>query len=225
MQLPVPLQAPPQPAKVEFTPGEAVRVTLVPSSKTAAQLVPQSMSSLPLPGGSPVIVPVPVPCLVTVRVKVPAGGGSPLGIQPFCTVAVILPLASIVELPTAAQLIAVVPSLRLKVTPQAVPAAVPASRIAARADFQFAAILFIDVFSPTGRPVTSRGQTAACYAGELSDNRARGGTLEGDPAHREINSKAQIADRWWMVPPPAPRRPSCQGLLRCVYLNGPSRGG
>ena len=63
-QLPVPLQPPPdQPAKVEFTPGEAVRVTTAPSLYSSVQSDPQFM-----PAGELVTVPVPVPSLFTVRV-------------------------------------------------------------------------------------------------------------------------------------------------------------
>ena len=62
LQVDVPLQAPVQPAKVEFGAGAAVSVTAVPGAKPAAQVVPQLM-----PAGLLVTVPVPVPEEVTVN--------------------------------------------------------------------------------------------------------------------------------------------------------------
>jgi hypothetical protein len=63
-QLPVPVQAPLQPVKVEPAVGAAVRVTAVPVVNGAEQVAPQLM-----PVGLLVTVPVPVPALVTVSVE------------------------------------------------------------------------------------------------------------------------------------------------------------
>ena len=59
-QLPVPVQAPPQPAKTEPLPGVAVSVTAVPLASVAEHVVPQST-----PAGLLVTVPVPVPFRAT----------------------------------------------------------------------------------------------------------------------------------------------------------------
>ena len=59
-QVPVPEQAPLQPAKVEPAAGVAVRVTAVPGVSTCEQVAPQEM-----PAGALVTVPVPVPLFVT----------------------------------------------------------------------------------------------------------------------------------------------------------------
>ena len=67
LHAPVPLQAPPQPAKVEPESGVAARLTTVPLAKLAEQVVPQE-----IPEGVLVTVPAPFPLLDTVRVKVPA---------------------------------------------------------------------------------------------------------------------------------------------------------
>jgi len=64
LQLPVPVQAPPQPAKVESLAGLAVSVTPVPLLYSSEQSVPQVM-----PAGLLVTVPLPFPGLVTVRVN------------------------------------------------------------------------------------------------------------------------------------------------------------
>ncbi len=64
-QLPVPEQAPPQPAKAEPAAGEAVRVTAVPGVKDCEQVAPQLM-----PAGALLTVPEPVPLLVTDRARV-----------------------------------------------------------------------------------------------------------------------------------------------------------
>jgi len=63
-QVPVPVQAPLQPAKVELDAGVAVKVTEVPLVKVAEQVVGQL-----IPDGLLATVPVPVPALVTARVK------------------------------------------------------------------------------------------------------------------------------------------------------------
>ena len=63
LQAPVPLHAPPQPAKVEPELGVADKFTTVPLAKLAEQVVPQE-----IPAGELVIVPVPVPFFVAVRV-------------------------------------------------------------------------------------------------------------------------------------------------------------
>jgi len=62
-QLPVPLQAPLQPVKVEPVPGVAVRVTVLPAAMVALQVLPQFT-----PAGDEVTVPAPVPALVTLSV-------------------------------------------------------------------------------------------------------------------------------------------------------------
>lgn len=56
LQLPVPLQAPPQPLKVEEESGDAVRVTIMPPVKSAEQVAPQEMLA-----GLDVMVPLPLP--------------------------------------------------------------------------------------------------------------------------------------------------------------------
>ena len=61
-QVPVPVQSPLQPEKVEPTAGVAVRVTKVPELKLAEQVAPQE-----IPAGLLETVPVPVPDLATVR--------------------------------------------------------------------------------------------------------------------------------------------------------------
>ncbi len=61
-QLPVPVQAPLQPANVEPLAAAAVSVTDVPLEKFALQVLPQFT-----PEGEDVTVPVPVPALVTLN--------------------------------------------------------------------------------------------------------------------------------------------------------------
>jgi hypothetical protein len=63
--VPVPVQAPLQPAKLELAEGVAVNVTEAPALKDAEQVVPQS-----IPMGEEVTVPVPVPALETERLNV-----------------------------------------------------------------------------------------------------------------------------------------------------------
>src|SRR6266511_1974950 len=63
VQVPVPVQAPPQPVKVEPEAVVAVRVTEVPSTKAWEQVEPQSM-----PAGLEPTVPAPSPPFVTVSV-------------------------------------------------------------------------------------------------------------------------------------------------------------
>ena len=62
-QVPVPVQLPLQPAKVEPVAGAAVKVTTVPLSYGSEQSAPQLT-----PAGLLVTVPLPVPALVTVSV-------------------------------------------------------------------------------------------------------------------------------------------------------------
>ena len=71
VQVPVPLHAPPQPAKLEPEVAEAVSVTLVPCVKLAVQVVPQL-----IPAGLELTVPAPLPFLVTLRPKLPAGSAA-----------------------------------------------------------------------------------------------------------------------------------------------------
>ena len=61
LQVPVPMQAPDQPANVEVVFGAAVSVTMVPLVKLALHVAPQS-----IPAGLLVTVPAPVPALWTV---------------------------------------------------------------------------------------------------------------------------------------------------------------
>jgi hypothetical protein len=62
--VPVPVQAPLQPVKVEPAAGAAVRVTMVPVVKEVEQVAPQEM-----PAGELVTVPLPAPALDTVSAK------------------------------------------------------------------------------------------------------------------------------------------------------------
>src|SRR6267143_1378643 len=64
VHVPVPVQAPLQPVKVEPAAGAAVRVTTVPVVKEVEQVAPQE-----IPTGALVTVPVPAPDLVTVSAK------------------------------------------------------------------------------------------------------------------------------------------------------------
>jgi hypothetical protein len=68
-QVPVPEQAPPQPAKDEPAAGAAVRVMAVPDVTDCEQVAPQLM-----PVGLLVTVPEPVPLLATDNVTETAGG-------------------------------------------------------------------------------------------------------------------------------------------------------
>ena len=63
-QVPVPTQAPDQPANVDPTSAAAVSVTVAPLPKLAEQVVPQL-----IPAGLDVTVPLPVPARDTVTVK------------------------------------------------------------------------------------------------------------------------------------------------------------
>ena len=62
LQVPVPVQAPLQPVKVESPFAAAVRTSMVPLSKSSVQSEPQV---IPVP----VTVPVPVPAFVTVSLR------------------------------------------------------------------------------------------------------------------------------------------------------------
>jgi hypothetical protein len=68
VQLPVPEQAPDQPANLERAEATAVSVTAVPCLKACAQVEPQL-----IPAGLELTVPVPRPALVSVSVL--SGGG------------------------------------------------------------------------------------------------------------------------------------------------------
>ncbi len=65
VHVPVPVQPPLQPLKIEPAAGAAVKVTAVPLANAAAQVVPQAT-----PAGALVTVPLPTPALLTVSVKV-----------------------------------------------------------------------------------------------------------------------------------------------------------
>ena len=75
-QLPVPLQAPLQPVKVEPAEAVAVNVTDVPDTKDAVQVAPQA-----IPAGADNTVPDPVPVFVTVTGE-DVGGGEGGGLPP-----------------------------------------------------------------------------------------------------------------------------------------------
>ncbi len=74
----VPLQSPLQPAKVEPTPGVAVKATVVPGAKPALQVPGQD-----IPLGLLVTVPTPGPPIVTVSV---IGGGGAVAVKVAVTV-------------------------------------------------------------------------------------------------------------------------------------------
>jgi hypothetical protein len=77
-QVPVPVQGPLQPAKVEPAVGVATSVTTVPATKLALQEAPQSIDGVA--GLVDVTVPFPAPALVTVSTKIDGGAvvGAPL---------------------------------------------------------------------------------------------------------------------------------------------------
>jgi hypothetical protein len=68
-QVPVPLQAPLHPVKVDPLAGLAVNTTFVPDAKVAEHWLPQAM-----PLGRLVTVPLPVPFLVTVSTGAAVAG-------------------------------------------------------------------------------------------------------------------------------------------------------
>ena len=70
-QVPVPTQAPLQPAKVEPAAAAAVRVTTVPLTKLAEHVVPQL-----IPAGLLLTVPLPLPADTTERSKLAWAGVS-----------------------------------------------------------------------------------------------------------------------------------------------------
>ena len=83
VQVPVPEQAPDQPAKVEPDAAVAVRVTLVPEANNAEHVAPQ-----PMPAGVDVTVPVPLPARATFRgycpvAQVPPGKAMPVPKEPL----------------------------------------------------------------------------------------------------------------------------------------------
>ena len=77
LQLPVPPQAPPQPAKLEPLAGVAVRLTCVPAAKLALHVVPQL-----IPAGALLTVPLPVSPTVSVKED---GGFCENVADTFCT--------------------------------------------------------------------------------------------------------------------------------------------
>jgi hypothetical protein len=77
-QAPVPVQAPPQPAKADPAGAAGVSVTTVPCVKENVQ-VPGQL----IPAGALVIVPDPVPVVLTVRVKVGVGASARLWEPPL----------------------------------------------------------------------------------------------------------------------------------------------
>ena len=95
LQLPVPVQAPDQPANVELAFGAAVSVTIVPLVKLALHIAPQL-----IPEGLLVIVPAPVPELWTVSWK-EVGGGGALAVNVAVTAA--LPVKVTLQLPVPVQ--------------------------------------------------------------------------------------------------------------------------
>src|SRR5262245_31053863 len=101
-QVPVPVQPPLQPVKVETVAGAAVRVTAVPAVNEVEQVVPQL-----IPEGELVTVPPPAPALLTVSAK-----------DDFMKVAVAVVAAFIVPVPVVA--VPVQPPLQpVKVDPAA----------------------------------------------------------------------------------------------------------
>lgn len=70
LQGPVPLHAPPQPAKVDPPVAFAVKVTALPAVKFAVQVSAQLL----IPAGELLTVPLPAPDFMTVRVAVLGGG-------------------------------------------------------------------------------------------------------------------------------------------------------
>jgi hypothetical protein len=80
LQVPVPEQAPLQPANIEPVPGAAVNVTMVPLAKLAEQAVGQLT-----PAGLLVTMPLPVPASVTVKLKF-ATTDSTTDVDPYVTV-------------------------------------------------------------------------------------------------------------------------------------------
>jgi hypothetical protein len=115
-QLPVPVQAPLQPAKVEPVPAAAVRVTTVPLLKFALQVLGQLM-----PVGLLLTVPVPVPAsltvsanFVTVTLKVAVTALAALMVTEQVPVPVQAPLhpAKVEPVPAAAVRVTAVPLLK-----------------------------------------------------------------------------------------------------------------
>ena len=134
VQVPVPAQAPLQPAKVLPVSGVALSVTVVPLLKLAAQVLPQST-----PAGVDATRPEPVPDLLTVRgkavtaavnVAVTLFAADMLTVQVPVPEQIPLQPAKVLPASDVAVRVTVVPLLKLavQVLPQSIPAGLEATR-------------------------------------------------------------------------------------------------